>query len=76
MKNIGGSTALTLVSFGNPTDMPEHSVTVKERVITQHSIAKDFHFQEIQAIQIEVETDANWWIKIQGIILFQIFIFL
>ena len=60
MNNIDGSTDLTLVSFGNQTDMPEHSVIVKERVITQDSIAKDFHFQEIQAIQMEEETDANW----------------
>ena len=60
MNNIDGSTDLTLVSFGNQTDMREHSVIVKERVITQDSIAKDFHFQEIQAIQMEEETDANW----------------
>ena len=60
MNNIDGSTDLTLVSFGNQTDTPEHSVIVKERVITQDSIAKDFHFQEIQAIQMEEETDANW----------------
>ena len=40
--------------------MPEHSVIVKEHVITQDSIAKDFHFQEIRAIQMEEGTDANW----------------
>ena len=60
MNNFDGSTDLTLVLFGNQTDMPEHSVIVKEHVITQDSIAKDFHFQEIRAIQMEEGTDANW----------------
>ena len=59
MNNIDGSTDLTLVLIGHHTDIPEHSVIVKEHVITQDSIAKDFHFQEIQAIQMEEETDAN-----------------
>ena len=61
MNNIDGSIDLTVVLFGHRiTDMPEHSVIVKEHVITQDSIAKDFHFQEIRAIQMEEGTDANW----------------